>query len=157
MFLFRTEVAADGTVKQIEQTAYQDADGAVHVLDADQVVPEGWITHVPEPTGITTDQIAARRYKAEVGGITITGLQVNTDDRSKLLISGAESRAARDPNYMLNWKTATGFIQIPAEQVLLIADAVADHVQACFDREAELLQALADGTLTEEMLEQGWP
>lgn len=43
MPLFRTEISADGTVKQIEQDVYKDADGAVRVLDADQVVPEGWV------------------------------------------------------------------------------------------------------------------
>jgi len=30
-------------------------------------------------------------------------------------------------------------------------------VQACFNREAELLGAVADGSITAEMLEEGWP
>ena len=110
--------------------------------------------HNPTPTAAA---IAARRYEAEVGGTTVHGMHIGTDDRSKLLITGAVSKAVRDPQYTLNWKTAAGFTQIPAEQVLLIADAVADHVQACFDREAELLAALDAGTLTTAMLEQGWP
>ncbi|MFG0553978.1 DUF4376 domain-containing protein [Pseudomonas sp. yb_9] len=101
--------------------------------------------------------IAARRYQAEIGGIELAGLPIATDDRSKLLINGAAARAARDSGYTLKWKTEEGFIDLPADQVLAMADAVADHVQACFDREAELQAAVADGSITAEMLEQGWP
>lgn len=110
---------------------------------------------LPEPDWLAL--IAARRYQAEIGGITIAGLPVDTDDRSKLLINGAATRATRDSGYVLKWKTAEGFIDLPAEQVLIMADAVSDHVQACFNREAELQAALGDGSITAEMLEQGWP
>ena len=111
-----------------------------------ELTPEAWI-----------DKIADRRYQAEVSGITLSGIPVATDDRSKLLISGAAQRAAREPGYTLRWKTYEGFIDLSAEQVQAMADAVADHVQACFNREAELQAAVADGSITAEMLEQGWP
>lgn len=101
--------------------------------------------------------IAARRYQAETAGIELQGMQVATDDRSKLLINGAALRASREPGYTLRWKTGDGFIDLSGAQVLAMADAVADHVQRCFDREAELLTAVADGSITAEMLEQGWP
>lgn len=115
------------------------------------------IKHLNPELVIDESAIASRRYQAEVGGLILNGLQINTDDRSKLLISGAESKARRDPNYELNWKTPEGFVSIPADQVMIIADAVHDHVQACFTRESELLDALQDGSITNEMLEQGWP
>lgn len=101
--------------------------------------------------------IAARRYEAEVGGITLNGMQIDTDDRSKLLINGAALEATIDPAYVMQWKTPGGFIELTAVQVIGIARAVRAHVQACFDREAELLAALETGTLTPAMLEQGWP
>ncbi len=110
---------------------------------------------LPEPDWLPL--IATRRYQAEVSGITLDGLPIETDDRSKLLINGAAARAARDSNYILKWKTFEGFVDLPAAQVLIIADAVSDHVQACFNREAELQAAVADGSITAEMLEQGWP
>lgn len=111
----------------------------------------------PEPALDWLPLIAARRYEAEVSGITLGGIPVATDDRSKLLINGAALRAIRETGYTLRWKTGEGFIDLSAEQVLAMADAVADHVQACFDREAELQAAVADGSITAEMLEQGWP
>ncbi|WP_317847503.1 DUF4376 domain-containing protein [Pseudomonas sp. HTZ2] len=123
----------------------------------------GWekLANAPEPEPLPEPDwlalIAARRYQAEIGGIELAGLPIATDDRSKLLINGAAARAARDSGYTLKWKTDEGFIDLPADQVLVMADAVADHVQACFDREAELLAAVADGSITAEMLEQGWP
>lgn len=101
--------------------------------------------------------IAARRYQAEIGGIELAGLPIATDDRSKLLINGAALRASREPGYTLRWKTGDDFIDLSGAQVLAMADAVADHVQRCFDREAELQAAVADGSITAEMLEQGWP
>ncbi|HDS1694761.1 TPA: DUF4376 domain-containing protein [Pseudomonas putida] len=116
------------------------------IAERDEAVTAAWM-----------DQIAARRYQAEIGGIELAGLPIATDDRSKLLINGAAARATRDSSYVLKWKTDEGFIDLPADQVLTMADAVADHVQACFDREAELQAAVADGTITAEMIEQGWP
>lgn len=101
--------------------------------------------------------IAARRWQAETGGIYVAGMHIETDDRSKALITGSAIKAMRSDAYTLNWKTPEGFIQIPAEQVLAMADAVSDHVQACFNREADLIEALEAGTLTEAMLEEGWP
>jgi hypothetical protein len=102
-------------------------------------------------------EIATRRWKAETDGITVGGIRVETDDRSKLLINGAAVEAMLDPNYTLRWKTGGGFIELDAAQIIGIARAVRAHVQVCFDREAELLISLNSGMLTPAMLEQGWP
>ena len=123
----------------------------------------GWekLASAPEPEPPADPDwlslIAARRYQAEIGGIELQGLPIATDDRSKTLINGSALKALRNSAYTLRWKTEEGFIDLPADQVLVMADAVADHVQACFDREAELQAAVADGSITAEMLEQGWP
>jgi len=112
---------------------------------------------VPEPAPDWLALIAARRWAAETGGIVLGGMPVDTDDRSKLLINGAALRASRDSSYTLHWKTVEGFIDLPADQVLIMADAVSDHVQACFTRESELQAAVFDGAITTDMFEQGWP
>ncbi|MDT4823084.1 hypothetical protein FQZ97_563050 [compost metagenome] len=105
----------------------------------------------------TAARIAERRYRAEVAGITVDGMYVDTDDRSKLLINGAALEAVIDADYTLEWKTPSGFIPLTAPQVIAVARAVRAHVQACFDREGELLAELAGGTFTEDMIEEGWP
>lgn len=104
-----------------------------------------------------SQQIADRRWQAEVAGITINDMRIDTDDRSKLLINGAALEAVIDPSYVMQWKTPAGFVPLDAEQVKAVARAVRAHVQACFNREAELLGALEAGTFTLDMLEEGWP
>ncbi|WP_433739806.1 DUF4376 domain-containing protein [Pseudomonas putida] len=102
-------------------------------------------------------RIAERRYEVETSGITVDGMAINTDDRAKTLINGSAIKAMRNPAYTLRWKTPEGFVDLPSAQVLVMADAVADFVQACFDREADLLVAVGDGTFTTAMLNEGWP
>jgi len=126
---------------------------------------EGWeklasapvVEPVPEPAPDWMALIAARRWAAETGGIVLGGMPVDTDDRSKLLINGAALRASRDSSYVLHWKTVGGFIDLSADQVLIMADVVSDHVQACFTRESELQAAVVDGSISAEVIEQGWP
>lgn len=124
---------------------------------------EGWekLDKAPDPDPIPAPDwpavIAARRYAAEVGGTTVNGMPIVTDDRSKALITGAALRATRSADYTLRWKTEEGFVDLNSDQVIAVADAVSDHVQACFNRESELLDAVADGSITAEMLEEGWP
>lgn len=103
------------------------------------------------------ETIAARRYEAETAGIDVAGMHVDTDDRSKLLINGAAVEAMLDPDYQMQWKTPDGFVELTGAQVIGVARAVRAHVQACFDREAELLAALGAGTFEPGMLDEGWP
>lgn len=102
-------------------------------------------------------RIADRRFQAETGGVTVQGIQVNTERDSQALLTGAAFAATLDPAYHIKWKAATGFVDLTGEQILGIASQVRAFVQACFNREAELLGAVADGSITAEMLEEGWP
>ena len=103
------------------------------------------------------DQIAARRFQVETGGVTVAGVQINTERDSQSLLTGAAFAVSLDPEYRIKWKAATGFVDLTGEQILGIASQVRAFVQACFNREAELLGAVADGSITAEMLEEGWP
>ena len=110
-----------------------------------------------EVTAQWADQIAARRFQVETGGVTVEGVQINTDRDSQSLLTGAAFAASLDPGYHIKWKAATGFVDLTGEQILGIASQVRAFVQACFNREAELLGAVADGSIAAEMLEEGWP
>lgn len=101
--------------------------------------------------------IPVRRYTEEIKGITFMGMPIDTGRDSQGLILGAALEAFMDSSYSLKWKTSTGFITLGAEQVLLIAKAIRAHVQACFDREAELVAAVDGNTYTSSMLNTGWP
>ena len=107
--------------------------------------------------GAPADAIAARRYQAETGGITVEGLPIDTGRDSQSLITGAAVSAMLDPGYSVRWKAAGGFVSLDAPQIIALASAVRRHVQACFDREAELVTALAAGVFQPALLEDGWP
>lgn len=131
----------------------QENDG-VWVLGAD-----GEITKRPAPD-VAPDypaMIASERYKREGVGITVDGSIIDTTRDGQALIAGAAVSAILDSNYTCNWKTAGGFIELNASQLVTIATAVREHVQACFDRELVLLRAIEEGKYSDDMLTEGWP
>ncbi|WP_282362136.1 DUF4376 domain-containing protein [Pseudomonas sp. PS01300] len=102
-------------------------------------------------------RITERRFQGETGGAVVEGLAVNTECDSQSLLTGAAVAASLDPGYRIKCKTASGFVELTADQVTALASAVRAHVQACFDREAELLGAVANGSISAEMIEERWP
>ena len=125
--------------KQVAMTAGEKA-------ERDELIAAQW-----------ADQIAARRFEVETGGVTMAGVQINTERDSQSLLTGAAFAASIDPDYRIKWKAETGFVDLSAQQIIGVASAVRAFVQACFNREAELLGAVADGSITSQMLEEGWP
>lgn len=99
--------------------------------------------------------IKARRDQAIASGITVGGVTVATDDQSQSRVMGAAVAAMLDPNYTVQWKTASGFVTLSAPEVIGLATAIRAHVQACFDREAALLAALDAGEAVD--IDTGWP
>lgn len=106
--------------------------------------------------------LANRRWQAETGGATVAGMSVPTDDRSQAKFAGAALAAVLDPNYSARWKLADGFfVELSHDQVIGLAQGVRAHIQACFDREADMISAI-DAAATPAALdaidiEAGWP
>ena len=120
-----------------------------------QTVDPDW---QPEPptTADLLDLIKARRDTAIASGTTVAGVPVHTDETSQTRIMGAAVAAMLDPAYSVQWKTAAGsFVILSAAQVIGIATAIRAHVQACFDREADLRAAVLAGASFD--IEVGWP
>lgn len=100
--------------------------------------------------------IAARRWDAENSGLTIGGMHVHTDERTRTNILGAYQEALEDPGFTVLWKGATGdFVTLDAQTIIGVAKAIRAHVQACFAREAELVAALEGGQAYD--INAGWP
>jgi len=95
--------------------------------------------------------IADKRYEIETGGTVFNGIPIATDRTSQALITGAALAATIDPNYVCKWKTSAGFVTLDASTIIAVATAVRDHVQNAFNREAELVQAINDGTYTPDI------
>jgi hypothetical protein len=106
----------------------------------------------PVVPAITTDDLsayaAAKRYAIETGGIVINGMSVMTDRVSQALITGAYNYVDANSGVMVQFKTASGFIELTAAQVKTLANAVAAHVQASFAAECAIDQQIISGTIT---------
>jgi hypothetical protein len=110
--------------------------------------------------------LAAYRYRVETGGVTVGGTLIASDRQSQAMIAGAKLFADMNPAAMIDWKGASGWVQIDAAAVTAIANAVGDHVQACFSAErihAEALDAIVADTagtaddLIAHDITTGWP
>jgi len=101
-------------------------------------------------------RIKERRDKAIVAGTLVNGMVVATDDLSQQRITGAALAATVDASTTVRWKLPDDtFVTLTAAQIIDLAQAVRTHIQACFDRESELLAALEAGQSYD--IDAGWP
>ena len=117
-------------------------------------------TVVPSLSDLKTDkraEIAAARYAAEIGGCTVDGVTIATDRGSQALLTAAVVSARLDLEFKTRWKCADGhFVALDAFQLRAIGDAVTAHVEACFAREAELVELIDAATTPEELAAIKW-
>lgn len=98
----------------------------------------------PAPVADLLGYARAKRWAAEVGGVTYDGARYATDDRSKLLISGAVAAAGRDSNYATPWFTADGAVKVlNAAGIVALSTAVLDHVNDTFKVLANVAAGIA--------------
>ncbi len=92
---------------------------------------------------------ADRRWRNEVGGISVAGIPVATDDRAKLMITGARVAAMADPSWSTTWHGADGnTYPLDAAAMVLISDEVQQHVNAGFTTFAAVKAEIEAGTIT---------
>lgn len=91
---------------------------------------------------------STKRWEAETGGILLDGISIATDDRSKVMISGARVAAQSNPDFTTEWKTESGFVTLDADTIITISDAVLQHVSDCFAREATIQTMIDNGDVT---------
>lgn len=92
-----------------------------------------------------------RRWEIETGGIAYGGVLVATDDRSKLMLTGARLKATSDPAFETTWYGPDGTETIvDAGLIVAISDAVLAHVDACFVVYGQIAAAIDAGTIASE-------
>ena len=101
-------------------------------------------------------EIAHMRWQAETSGITINEVEIATDRESQGLLTGTVLPAQNNPQYEVNWKAKNGWAVLDAATILAIADAVRNHVQACFDREKDLQDQIEAATTVDEVKAISW-
>lgn len=102
--------------------------------------------------------LANKRYEVEIGGIEVNGLRIKTDRDSQMLISGAYLSAKNNVISSFNFKTEFGFFSLSSQEIIVIGEAVANHVQSCFTKEKELYELIINSPTIDNIdLTSGWP
>lgn len=92
---------------------------------------------------------ADRRWQKEVGGLVVGGVPVATDDRSKLMITGARVAAAADPTWATVWHGADGnAYPLDAAAMIAVSDEVQAHVNKSFATFAAVKADIEAGDIT---------
>lgn len=144
----------NGVVQQIFDADPQWPDD-LDVRSVSNAVDIGWSIddggQLSPPASPAPDLVAYAadaRWRLETGGITVAGVPVLTDDRSKLMIAGARLAAMADPNWTTPWHGADGRIYpLDASAIVAISDAVSAHVQSSFATFATVKAAIASGEI----------
>lgn len=117
-------------------------------------------TRAERKAALTAD-VSQKRWEVETGGIVVGGATIMTDRGSQAMVNGAYAGALRNPDVLIDFKGASGWVTLDAATMIAIGDAVFAHVQACFTRERALHQAIeaaaTHAALDAVDVEAGWP
>lgn len=158
----RLRFNGDAVVDVSERTEWHiDAHGVRHIFEgpdrtaltcalADEIEPDGsggW--RMVEPEIRLIKYAADLRWQREVGGVVVGGVPVATDDRSKVMITGARVAAGADPDWSTVWHGADGqTYPVDAAAMVAISDAVQAHVNSSFATFASVKAAIDAGEIT---------
>lgn len=142
------EQYAEALAGMLEGKVVSVVDGALSLRLPDEPPPG------PEPEPPTLeDMIAAKladldgyRWQIEVGGAAFGGGIIRTDWNSQNKIAAAYIMAINDPGYTIPvWEVVPGtFMELDNATIRALGITVRDHVQATFNRKAQLHPIIAE-------------
>jgi len=93
---------------------------------------------------------AAERQRKVVAGFDLDGMRIETDTDSQRVLTSAYVMAKGDPEFKIdNWKIADGvYVPLSNKAIIAAGDAVTAYVQACFNKNKEIDQAILSGAIT---------
>ncbi|BCB18062.1 DUF4376 domain-containing protein [Bosea sp. ANAM02] len=153
-------VSGDEEVEELEyEGVYEAPVGALLAVSSEAEPGWSWTEAggfiAPAPIAPTQAELIQHardlRWQMETAGILFNGVAVATDDRSKLMLSGARQKAATDPDFETTWfgpdPEDTGTV-LTAALIIAISDAVLAHVDACFATYGQVVSAIGSGAVT---------
>lgn len=116
-----------------------DTPGILRVLDDDALAAE-----VEKRRGQLLDELADHRWRVETGGLTLPDdTRVRTDRESQAQLAGAYQSLTQPFVDEIDWKGPDGWVTVTESELRPIAEAVAQHVQACFKAERRVSEQIA--------------
>jgi hypothetical protein len=108
--------------------------------------------------------LASLRYDKQSSGMKFGDTTIATDTSSQALLNGAYNLALHDAELTIQFKTKKGWININAEQIILLAVGVGKFIQKCFSVEKihyDKIMAMSSSeqifNYIEHHLTDGWP
>ena len=87
--------------------------------------------------------LADHRWKIETGGVTLPdGARILTDRESQAQLTSAYQSLSMPFVESIDWKAADGWVTVTEAELRPIAQAVAQHVQACFKAERQVSEQI---------------
>jgi hypothetical protein len=107
----------------------------------------GIVAYVPPMDLVAYAKTARDRH--EEAGITVSGVPIATDDRSKTLVLGARRRVEKDQSLVTKWSAADGSVYpLDARTIIAVSDAIGDFVAELFEAYADIMADLAVDKIT---------
>jgi hypothetical protein len=92
---------------------------------------------------VKRQELAGYRYKIETSGVTTEqGVHVLTDRESQGQLNAAYTTLDKGFVTAVDWKSATGWVQVTLTELTPLAQACSKHVQECFTAERRVDEAL---------------
>jgi hypothetical protein len=124
---------------------------------------QSWLTSLKSKEEVKRE-ISNKRYEVETGGVRINNHLFATDRESQtkyVAVAVDISQQANINAWSIIWKTFENqFVTLNAQEMTYIIDGVRQHVQSCFNKEAEYYQLIDTASI--DVLEAtdfsaGWP
>lgn len=129
---------------------------------ANGVWNQAWSTQIQSKENIKVD-VSNHRYNIEVGGVKIGNNVYSTDRESqtKYVAVAVDILQSNVETWSITWKTAdSDFVTLNAPQMQEVITGVRQHVQNCFNKEAEyfnLIDTANTSVLEATDFSAGWP
>lgn len=125
---------------------------------------DGSLTTSPKEVAVIRDllkqEAAAKRWAVMCGGITLpSGLRVLTEPHDVTSLDMAITNMERYGLATVDFKAASGWILVTAEELKGVGGAVTQHLQSCYSRERQLseqIDAMDFAQLTQFNAETAW-
>ena len=120
-------------------------DDATHIINNEPViiVPEVVPPTLAEVKMAKLAELAAARYTEEIGGIVVGSVTIATGRESQAMMTGAYVSLKQGLMQSVNWKGDDGWVTATLTEIEPIAQAVGQHIQACFTKESQLAAQVA--------------
>jgi hypothetical protein len=116
-----------------------DVPGVLREIDTEE-----WAKLIEQRREARLQELADHRWRIETGGVTLPdGARILTDRESQAQLTSAYQSLTQPFVDSIEWKAADGWVTVTEAELRPIAQAVAQHVQACFTAERQVSDQIA--------------